>query len=299
VNFCDANASHCTGTALLGTVQLTSAGTAALSRVLGVGTYNVKAVFAGTPFYSSSQSEPQTVIVSGNGGYGSNTKIASSGSVNSYTLTGTVTAFGKPIPTGLVSFIDTTTANSVLATATLDPNSLGFTMTPAASSAVDGAPLGGTYGDFNNDGKVDLAIPNGSTNAVGVLLGNGDGTFQSPVAYATDPGSHARAIAVGDFNGDGNQDLAVTNLLFCDCNTVSILLGNGDGTFQSQVSYGVGFQASSIVVGDFNGDGDADLAVANRDDNNVSVLLGNGDGTFKPQTTFATAPRLFRWQLET
>ena len=139
VNFCDVNASHCTGTALLGTVQLTSAGAAALSRILGVGMYNVKAVFAGTPFYSSSESEPQSVTVTGNGGYGSTTTIASSGSVNSYTLTGTVTAFGKPIPTGLVSFIDTTTANSVLATATLDPNSLGFTMTPATGFAtVDG-----------------------------------------------------------------------------------------------------------------------------------------------------------------
>jgi hypothetical protein len=248
----------------------------------------VKALFAGTAFYTSSESEPQSVTVTGNGGYGSTTTIASSGSVNSYTLTGTVTAFGKPIPTGLVSFIDTTTANSVLATATLDPNSLGFTMTPAASSAaVDGSPLPGIYGDFNNDGKIDLAIPNGSTNAVSVLLGNGDGTFQSLVTYATEPGSHTHAIAVGDFNGDGNQDLVVTNLIFCDCDTVSVLLGNGDGTFQPQVTYGVGYQAYAIVVGDFNGDGDADLAVANRDDNNVGILLGNGDGTFKPQTTFA------------
>ena len=285
VNFCDTNASHCTGTALLGTVQLISGGTATLSRVLGVGTYNVKALFAGTAFYTSSESEPQSVTVTGNGGYGSTTTIASSGSVNSYTLTGTVTAFGKPIPTGLVSFIDTTTGNSVLATATLDPT-LGFTVTPAASSAaVDGSPLPGIYGDFNNDGKIDLAIPNGSTNAVSVLLGNGDGTFQSLGTYATEPGSHTHAIAVGDFNGDGNQDLVVTNLIFCDCDTVSVLLGNGDGTFQPQVTYGVGYQAYAIVVGDFNGDGDADLAVANRDDNNVGILLGNGDGTFRPQTT--------------
>ena len=69
---------------------------------------------------------------------------------------------------------------------------------------------------------------------------------------------------------------------------MSVLLGNGDGTFQSQVTYAVGSQPSSLSTADFNGDGQADLVVSNLGGNNVSVLLGNGDGTFQPQVTYTT-----------
>jgi hypothetical protein len=82
-------------------------------------------------------------------------------------------------------------------------------------------------------------------------------------------------VAVGDFNGDGKADLAVAN--YSD-HSVSVLLGNGDGTFQTHVDYATGSGPDSVAVGDFNGDGKADLAVTN--DYAVSVLLGNGDGTF-------------------
>ena len=286
VTFCDANASQCTGTAILGTAQLANGGTATLKIILGVGTYSIKAVFAGTSPYQTSESSPQALTVAGVGGYPSTTTISASGSANNYTLTGTVAAFGKPIPTGTVSFLDATAGNSVLVAVALDPNSLGFLMAPPTESpAVDGSPYFATTGDFNNDGKVDLAIPNGLTSSVGILLGNGDGTFQSQVTYGTDPNGDAYAIAVGDFNADGNPDLVVTNI-GNGIPTISILLGNGDGTFQPQVTYAVGHYPSAVVVGDFNGDGDADLAITNRDDNTISMLLGNGDGTFQPQVTF-------------
>ena len=68
---------------------------------------------------------------------------------------------------------------------------------------------------------------------------------------------------------------------------MSILLGNGDGTFQNQVTYAVGSYPVALVTGDFTGDGRTDLAVANFDDNDVSILLGNGDGTFQNQVTYA------------
>src|SRR5437870_1062741 len=84
-------------------------------------------------------------------------------------------------------------------------------------------------------------------------------------------------VAVGDFNGDGKQDLATANSL--GSNNVNVLLGNGDGTFQSPVTYGVGNVPTSVAVGDFNGDGRQDLATANLVSNTMSVLLGNGDGT--------------------
>ena len=94
------------------------------------------------------------------------------------------------------------------------------------------------------------------------------------------------AWCVGDFNGDGKVDLAVTN---ATDNKVSILLGNGDGTFQPQATYDVGGQPGPIAVGDFNGDGKLDLAVGNLTGQTISVLIGNGDGTFQPQVTYSTS----------
>ena len=87
-----------------------------------------------------------------------------------------------------------------------------------------------------------------------------------------------------DFNGDGRTDLAVAN---SGTNDVSVLLSNGDGTFQNQVRYAVGDYPIALVAGDFTGDGRTDLAVANAGSYDVSVLLGNGDGTFQNQVRYA------------
>ncbi len=119
--------------------------------------------------------------------------------------------------------------------------------------------------------------------------GQGASTWTSMLTPADSPslpipvGGYADAIVAGDFTGDGYLDLAVANV----GGTVSVLLGNGDGTFQPQVTYAVGQLPHAIVAGDFTGDGRTDLAVANYQDNTVSVLLGNGDGTFQPQVTYA------------
>jgi len=109
-------------------------------------------------------------------------------------------------------------------------------------------------------------------------------TFSTPVGYQA--GEVPSAVAVGDFNGDGNLDLAVANLV---SNDVSILLGNGDGTFQPALSYSAGSGPESIATGDFNGDGRLDLAIANFVGNTLSILLGNGDGTFQPARSFSVA----------
>jgi len=90
-------------------------------------------------------------------------------------------------------------------------------------------------------------------------------------------------VAVGDFNGDRVQDLAVANR---GSASVSVLLGNGDGTFRAAPTVAVGTNPFSVAVGDFNRDGLQDLAVTNFGSNNVSVLLGNGDGTFRAPLTF-------------
>jgi hypothetical protein len=89
-------------------------------------------------------------------------------------------------------------------------------------------------------------------------------------------------VAVADFNGDGAADLAVAN-----AGGVSVLLGNGDGTFQAAVNYTAGSGSAAVAAGDFIGNGKADLAVVNAVDGTVSVLLGNGDGTFQPAVSYA------------
>ena len=91
-------------------------------------------------------------------------------------------------------------------------------------------------------------------------------------------GDEPSSVAIGDLNGDDTPDLAVANW---GSNNVSVLLGNGDGTFQAALNYGAGTEPSSVAIGDLNGDDNPDLVVANLGSHNVSVLLGNGDGTFQ------------------
>lgn len=173
------------------------------------------------------------------------------------------------------------------------------TFQPAVSYRLGGGLFNSlVVGDFGN-GHLDLATANDdsfSATSVSVLLGNGDGTFQPAVNYAIGApfsyffGGGVLSIVVEDF-GNGHQDLAVS---VPDSNRVSVLLGNGDGTFQAAVNYAVGGSPGYLVVGDF-GNGHLDLATANTDSNDVSVLLGNGDGSFQPAVNYALGdpPGLF------
>ncbi len=140
-------------------------------------------------------------------------------------------------------------------------------------------------GDFNGDGKPDLAVTNMSSGTVGILLGNGSGGFSAAKTFATG-GAGSSGIVAADFNGDGKLDLAVTNM---SGGTVGILLGNGDGTFSAATVYGTGGSSPfDVVAADFNGDGKLDLAVTNTGSNSVGILLGNGNGTFSAATTFGS-----------
>jgi hypothetical protein len=147
-----------------------------------------------------------------------------------------------------------------------------------------------TAGNFRGSAApLDLVVPNFfPVGTVSVLLGNGDGTFQDAVPYRTGSNGPVAAV-VGDFNNDGNLDLAVLNFNNAD-GVVSVLLGNGDGTFQDPITTHVGLGASALAVGDFNNDGNMDLVTADANLNAVSVLLGNGDGTFTVQSPVFVGP---------
>lgn len=154
--------------------------------------------------------------------------------------------------------------------------------------------------DVNSDGKLDLIVTNecggsgggcGTNNiydgAVGVLLGNGDGTFKGPAVYDTG-GKGSILIAVADVNGDGSPDLLLPTCVNSQCtiSAVSVMLGNGDGTFQVPMAEDVGARGSSIAVGDVNGDGKSDLLLTqctngSCSESGVVVALGNGDGSFQ------------------
>ena len=143
--------------------------------------------------------------------------------------------------------------------------------------------------DFNGDHHPDIAVGNDSTTGgVQILLGKGDGTFQPPVTYSTGA-SYSVAIAAADFDGDGKIDLAVTSFnLTLNTSGIAILLGNGDGTFQSPSTIPLGpwaGGATSLVSGDANGDGKADLIASTT--GGFTIALGRGDGTFQSTVSYS------------
>jgi len=140
-----------------------------------------------------------------------------------------------------------------------------------SSSPVQQKPLSLAVADFNHDGRLDVAVAN-FDGQVAILFGRGDGTFQAPLYLAV---SYMGSIAAADFNHDGNMDLVMADGL---SNTVTVMLGNGDGTFPPPQTFPTTAFPSFVAVGDFNNDGNPDLVTC--DEPYVSVLLGNGDGTF-------------------
>lgn len=137
-----------------------------------------------------------------------------------------------------------------------------------------------------------MADYNGST--VNVLLGNGDGTFGNPTVYAT--GDYPYSVALADLTGNGHLDIVCANLNLnhlTQGGTVSVLLGNGDGTFAPAVNYVAGKDLSSVVLADFNGDGKIDIATTDVSSSYVGVLLNSGNGTFQNAVQYPAGPNPF------
>ena len=153
---------------------------------------------------------------------------------------------------------------------------------PVAYSAGT-TPRAVAAGDFNADGRLDLASVNAGSNSISISIGGNNGTFSAGVTVAA--GTNPHGIAAGDFNRDGKLDLAAGS---ADTAEVVVLSGNGDGTFQNAVAFATSSTPRSVAAGDFNRDGKLDLAVGARGSDAVSILLGNGDGTFASAVDYGT-----------
>ncbi|HEY6290096.1 MAG TPA: choice-of-anchor D domain-containing protein [Terriglobia bacterium] len=163
---------------------------------------------------------------------------------------------------------------------------------PATSYNVGSQPEGLAVGDFNGDGIPDLAVANSQDATITILLGKGDGTFPTSVTASLTPNTRPSLVAVGDFNGDGNLDLAVTCLgpVAGPNGFVTILLGDGTAHFGTPANYGTILQPVGLALADFDGNGTLDLAVSDATNNEVWILSGNGDGTFSSGTAYGVDP---------
>jgi hypothetical protein len=170
------------------------------------------------------------------------------------------------------------------------PVTASFTPAPVSNSVNAGSnPLLIAKGDFNGDGKLDMAVANGSTHSIQVMLGNGDGTFTAGSSFVvgSSPVSVPTSIAVADFTEDGKLDIAVG---VSPDSIIDIFTGDGTGNFTLVNTIPTVVNPVSMVVTDFNLDGFSDLAVANGQDNTVTVFLGRGNGSFWiTSTPLATA----------
>jgi FG-GAP-like repeat/Abnormal spindle-like microcephaly-assoc'd, ASPM-SPD-2-Hydin len=170
------------------------------------------------------------------------------------------------------------------------------TFQTAVSYAVGHQPMSIQVGDVNGDGKADLILVNNADNTIGILLGNGDGTFQPQQTTVLPVSAQYNLyplLVAGDWNADGKTDVAVAGSLpIAGQYALSVLLSNGDGTFQPPINYSPAELPEALNASDFNGDGKLDLVTVDFN-NNLSVWLGIGNGTF--QSAIVTPSSQYFW----
>ena len=289
VKFCNASATYCDNGALLGTVWVTSSGTATLRRALPVGTTNVKAVFQVNNSYATSSSSATAVTVTGIDPDTTPLEFLSGGSNAANIYSGDFNNDG---------YVDLAVCDDTLATLQIFLGSSSGTFTKGVSLPVTACPYW-LVADINRDGNLDLV----NAYSGQVYLGAGNGTFSAGTTMPSTAcaGSDARfTAALADVNGDGKPDIVET----CDIsNSIYTLIGSGTGTFAAGPSTSTGSPGpcgsgvpgiGGFALSDFNGDGKPDIFVAgyNGADANACTFLGTGSGTFTNSgaPTFTDAP---------
>ncbi len=293
VKFCNADAAHCTDIQLLGIAQLTTAGVAVFKFVPGPGIHRYKAEFPGTASDAASNSSVLSLTVDH---APTITTIAKSGAKGNYTLKATVSGKGSTAgPSGEVRFLDTSNQNAALGTAELGASTKSLKWATPQSPATRPRPQSIVVADFNDDGVPDIAvgvnaITVGGKGYINVFLGKGDGTFQAAKAFAAL--SENDSIVAAPFVDGGPVDILTVSNASSGTNNALILTGNGKGGFTVGKPFSLGgvINVSSLVAGDFNGDGQQDFVLAGEIFGVpvFDVYLGNGNGTFNSGTLSAT-----------
>jgi len=190
-----------------------------------------------------------------------------------------VFGFGFTAPSGQLAFNDVTSSSPVTGLVTLNTANATPSLLPqvTTSTGTNSLPVWTELADLNGDGILDLITSVFGTDSITVQLGNGDGTFQPATAILIAAGFGPAEVHAASLRGNGTLDLIVGSF---NTNQIAVLLGNGDGTFSLTPRYDVGSSSTtSLTTGDFNHDGNLDVAVANTE-GTVTILLGNGGGIF-------------------